>query len=246
MTLTQREENVKSDILSRLGAPVVKVEIDDSQWEPIFRKSKKWFSARKGVMGYAAIPINAEIGMYDFPEDADAILDVVLPLRSDIQSLMSLGFFDIVPLNAMNIGAVTSAFNSYSSYVQILQSLEIRRRVFGAEPDWMVQGRKIILTSKSAGTDGSGLSGNMLVFYTKKTWSLDELDARDSDLVERHVKNEAMYVLSKIRGKYKSYPSAGGGVDMDSDELKADYETELEKLEEEVQESQGPVSFIVG
>jgi hypothetical protein len=245
--MTDREESFKQDILFEFGAPVVRVEIDDTQWSAIIRKTKKWFQAKKGVLDCTMMNLVDSQGDYAFPDNADAIIDIILPLKSDIQSLLSLGFFDIVPLNAMNIGSVTSAFNSYSSYVQILQALSTRRRVFGAEPDWFIQCNRIYLTSKSLGTDGSsGLAGSMMVVFKKKVWTFDELDQRDEDLTFRFMQNEARYVLAKIRGKYKDYPAAGGNIGMDSDDLMNEYNAEKELLEEEISESQGPLYILRG
>lgn len=240
-------EQLKQEILSQFGYPVVKVELDDTQWDGIVRRSRRWFQAKKGVLGCELMSINEGQTEYTIPTNAWVIRDIILPSRSDVSSLLSLGFFDVVPLNSMNLGSITSGFNSYSSYAQILMALETRKRVFGAEPDWFVIGDKIhVAGMKSGGASVSGFSGKMLVFFTKKEWDVDELRDRDEDLFYRYTMNEAKYVLGRIRGKYKDYPAAGGSVAMDADDLLSEYKDDKAILEEEISESQYPMNLIVG
>lgn len=243
--LTPKELEFKKDILFELGAPILDVEISDEQWCSIIRRSKRWFKAKKGVLDCESKPIINDIFQYDFPDNACTIIDIVLPRRSDIQSLLSLGFFDIVPLNALNIGAVTSAFNSYSSYVQILQALETRRRIFSADPDWEVLCGKIQLIG------GSGLcageqSGSMLIVFVKESWEVDELKGRDENLFFRYMLTTAKYFLGRLRSKYKTYPAAGGPIDTDGPDLIDEYKAEIELLDEEIAESQGPMGGMYG
>ena len=184
---------------------------------------------------------------YPIPANAWVVRDVILPSRSDVSSLLSLGFFDVVPLNSMNLGSITSAFNSYSSYAQILMALETRKRIFDAEPDWFVVCDKIhVAGMTSGGASASNFSGKMLVFFTKKEWDIGELKDRDEDLFYRYALNEAKYVLGRIRGKYKDYPAAGGSVAMDADDLLSEYKDDKAALDEEIGESQYPMGILVG
>jgi len=243
--LTAKEEEFKKEILLELGAPILDVELADEHWPAIIARAKRWFKAKKRVLDCTNIPITNDVFQYDFPPNACAIIDIILPRRSDIQSLLSLGFFDIVPLNALNIGAVTSAFNSYSSYVQILQALETRRRVFSADPDWEVICGKITLIGGS-GLCGGGGMGQMLVMFKKEVWETEELHDRDENLFFRYMLATAKHFLGRIRSKYSSYPAAGGQIDTDGQSLLEEYKEEVELLDEEIAESQGPMSILIG
>jgi len=239
-------EELKKAILSGFGYPTVDVEIDECQWNTIFSDAKRWFRAKKGVLDGTVVSLVEGVTEYDFPDNACNIVDVILPKRSDIQSLLSLGFFDIVPLNSLNLGAITSAFNSYSSYVQILQALETRRRIFGADPSWDVLYNKIHIIG-GEGVCASSLGGQrMLVVFVKEDFDLTFLKGRDENLIFRYIKNEATRVLGRIRGKYPSYPAAGGEITTDGETLLGDYKEELERLDEEIAESQGPMGIMYG
>ena len=243
--LTGKAAEFKKEILFELGEPVMKVELDDGQWEAICSKAKRWFKAKKGVLDCTMVGIIDDVFQYDFPDNACQIIDIILPRRSDIQSLLSLGFFDIVPLNALNIGAVTSAFNSYSAYYQILSALETRRRIFSAEPTWDIVCGKIQLIGGSGLCAGGG-TGQMMVIFKKENWSVDELKDRDENLFFRYMHAVAKEVLGRIRSKYSSYPAAGGMIDTDGPALLEEAKAEYEKLDEEIADSQFPMGMVYG
>ena len=242
--MAQTLAEIKEDILAEFGHPVIDIELDECQWDSIFRNAKRWFKAKKGLLDCVNVTLVEGKTEYDFPANACVIVDAILPHRSDIQSLLSLGFFDIVPLNALNIGAVTSSFNSYSSYVQILQALETRRRIFGADPSWDVICNKIQIIGGSGVCNGN--AGTMLVIFVKEEFDLCDLKGRDENLIFRYIKNEATRFLGRIRGKYKSYPTAGGETVTDADDLLNDYKEVRERLDEEIADSQGPMSILYG
>ena len=243
--LNATEEKWKKEIKVELGEPILEVELDDTVWPVIIDRCKRWFKAKKGVLGCINVSLVPGKMEYDFPDNACAIIDVILPMRSDIQSLLSLGFFDIVPLNAMSLGSTTSAFNSYSAYTQILQSLETRRRIFSADPDWEVLCNKIIITGSAGICAGEG-TGQMLVVYKKEIWSTEELKDRDENLFFRQMLGQSKYFLGRIRSKYKSYPAAGGPIDTDGPELLEEAKEDFLKLDEEIADSQGPMSIVIG
>lgn len=234
----------RKQIELELGSPILDVEFDECSWDAIVARAKRWFRAKKGVLDCVTVNLIQGKTEYDFPDNACAIIDVILPRRSDIQSLLSLGFFDIVPLNALNLGAVTSSFNSYSSYVQILQALETRRRIFSADPDWEIMCGRIQIMGGS-GLCG-GVAGKMLVIYKKDQWEVEELKDRDEQLFYDYMRAVALSVLGHIRSKYKSYPAAGGNIDTDGPDLLAEAKEEFERLEEEIADSQGPMGPIYG
>lgn len=240
-----KADDFRLQIESELGFPVIKIETVECSWEAIIARAKRWFRAKKGVLDCVTVPIVQDKFDYDFPANACAIIDVILPRRSDIQSLLSLGFFDIVPLNALNLGAVTSAFNSYSAYAQILQALETRRRIFSADPDWEIICGKIHVMGGSGLCSGSNV-GQMLIIFKKENWEVDELRDRDEQIFYDYMKAVAKEVLGRIRSKYKSYPAAGGSIEMDGPELLAEAKEDYERLDNEIADSQGPIGPIIG
>lgn len=273
-------EEVKKEILSELGYPVVKVELDDTMWDKIFTHALRWFKAKKGLVKYWVMPIAEGQLCYNYPPNAYEVVEVILPQRSDIASLLSLGFFDLIPVTGIGLGlgsgSQASLQNFTSMYVQLLQQLETRRRVFGAEPDWYTQGGKIFLTTNGAsaacysmavpagccgdtvsGGVGDSVSGvefgcdvniglGMVVGYKSDVIDIPDFRGRDADLIYRYCVALAKQRLARIRGKYKSYPAAGGMVDTDWDTLLEEAKEEFTLLEEEISDSQGAMGFITG
>ena len=155
-----KKEDIKKEILADLGAPTVKVEIDDAVWDKIFQGAKRWFKGKKGFIRPWVMPILDGKNCYDLPEGAYQVVDVILPRRSDVASLLTLGFFDVIPTNGLGLGSQGDLQTFYSSYVQLLQTLETRRRVFGADPDWEQIGKQLVIT---AGTGANGVCSSIMV-----------------------------------------------------------------------------------
>ena len=251
-TLTDLINELKSD----LGYPTVKVDIDDTVWQFIYNKATRWFKAKKGLIKQTPIALQDGLFEYPYPTDAYSVVDVVVPRRTDISDILSLGFFDIVPAQFV---ATSSTFPSMqsagtmrfdmSAYVQLLQSLEMRRRIFSGEPDWYdlpPAQRKIMLTNRNP--VGFSIQGNqlfMIVFYKTDTFLISDFVGRDEDLFYRYCLARSKLVLGTIRSKYSVYPAAGGSVSMDGGELKQEALAELQTLDEEISASQGNVGGIM-
>lgn len=234
------EAEIREEILSELGEPVVKVELDETHWKGIFKSAKRWFHAKKGVLGCGLFPAVKEQAI---PPEMELIYDVVLPGagQGGLGCLMTLGFFkDIVPADVLRgNGQISTSFMNYSAWAQLMQQMETVRRVFGSDPDWFVECGKLYITGTSEG-------GAALILFKKKHWEIEELTDRNEDMFYRFCLNEAKYRLGRIRGKYPNYPTAGGSIDTDARDLLDEYKADKELLEEEIAQSQYPMHFITG
>ena len=235
-----------------LGYPTVKVELDDTVWDALFSKTLRWFKAHKGLIATTTIPLVDGTISYDWPAEAYAITDVILPRRSDISDILSLGFFDLVPASYVIGGSsLPSGMRvDVSNYVQLLQSLEMRRRVFSSDPDWFVQDypeKKIIITVNPTNIVYSygGSALHMIVRYKKTTLDIPDLLGRDEEYAYRYFLAKSKIVLGAIRSKYSTYPTAGGSVTMDGEALKNEGFAEIERLEVELIDSQGNAGGIL-
>lgn len=231
--------DVIAEVRADLGEPVVKVELTDGQLNIVMNKALRWFKARKGIIKVYLLPLMSGVADYGYPSDAVSIVDVVLPLKSDLPDITNLDFFDIVPADILN--ATGPKGNSYgslrfdtSSYVQLLQGLEMRRHVFNAQRDWYDRPESRIIH-----TQPSTLTGTAYVFYKSNTLDIPDLVGRDEDLIYRYCLSKAKMALGEMRSKYSSYPAAGGPISMNGAELKQEAKDELLILEEEISDSQG-------
>ena len=243
-------EEIKSQVLMELGHPVVDVEIDETQWCGVEKSTKRWFNARKGLIGFEIIPIYQNQREYDFPLNAESVLDVYLPFgMTDIQGLFSQGILetDLVPADVFRSNRTTGFSVSASAYLQLLNSLETKKKIFSAEPTWEIMGRKIIVTGGINTSYNTPTGRSMLVSYRQKDFNIEDLlDHRDIDLFYRYFLARSKILLGRIRSKYKSYPSAGGTIDSDGPELLEEGKAEIELIEEEISNSQFPMGLLVG
>jgi hypothetical protein len=239
--MSLRDELI-DDIKLKLGYPVVRVEIDDTQWDAIIKKSIRWFKAKKGIIRCGVINIISGQNEYEWPPDCDGIVDIILP-ASDGGKLFP-GMCDL-DTNLVPTWVYGYGWNSgnpvfdVSSYVMLQQNLDSRRRVFNSEINWYEACGKIYLTSQSI------QPGQAIVFYKKKTVVLEDFIGRDVDLIQRYIEAIAKHVLGQIRSKYSQYPSAGGTISTDGPELLASAKEEMDKLEEEISGSQGNAGGLV-
>lgn len=240
MTRDELIERIKFE----LGWPTVKVEIDDTAWGAIITRTLSWFKARKGLIGYTKIASISGIMEYDYPTDASEIVDIAFPIRDSLAAITSLCFFDVIPIYGYSLGGAwytPGAFRFDSSqYVQLMQSLEQRRRVLNSEPGWIDYGDGKIRMTSMAPADGE-----MIVFYKKKNVDIPDFIGRDEDLVYRYALAIAKLVLGRTLRKYSSYPAANGAINTDGEALMADAKEEIEKLEDEIIGSQGNAGGIV-
>lgn len=246
------ESQLKQQIKIELGYPTISVEIDEAAWCVLFQRTLRWWKAKKGLIGFSVIPLIPGKTQYDPPAGSNSVIDVFLPIGfGGIQALYTQGILDtnLVPADFFGVGGYSRwGFTvSNSAYVQVLQYLEEARRVVSAEPVWEIIDGKITVIAGWSGKYTASQQEYMLVSYKKEDVELTDItDHRDTDLVYRYSLALSKMLLGRIRSKYKSYPAAGGMIDTDGPELLEEGKAEMEKLEEEISDSQHPMGFLVG
>lgn len=234
------EQDIKDEILQELGHPVVKVELDDTAWAFIFKRAKRWYQSKKGVLFTKLVAAQSSIPV---PADAVDVVQVILPSSSEsLGCLATYGFFpDLVPADIFGPNGVTGSVFDASAFVQMLERNEKILRILGADQGYAIapDGHGVVLTVDSP-------SGAVLLVLTKKEWAVEELHGHDEEIFYRYCYALAKRALGRIRSKYGSYPSAGGTVEMDGGVLLEEAKEEVELLNEEIMLIQYPVSFITG
>lgn len=236
--------DIKDEILSELGSPVIKVEIDDTMWDGIFSKARRWFQSKKGVYALTATPVTNEIML---PPECIALVDVILPSGNfGLGYLASYGFFpDLVPADIFRLNGtgLTQGLSDISGFVQIIERNEKLLRVLGLDSGYVMGplGDRIVLTNTRIASGGVAI-----LVYVTSSWQIAQLKGRDEDMIYRYCFALAKRVLGRIRGKYASYPSAGGNIEMDSSVLLEESKEEITALEEELANSQYPIQLVTG
>lgn len=234
------EEELQDFILRELGAPQLKVELTENDLCQAIEQAKRWFSAKKGFKRSVILSIFANVTEYELPDDVDTVLDISLPSRpTDFSRVIDpLGLLDAsIPYNLF---PHPSAGGLFSTYAQALQYIELSKRITGGEVEWNQQGRTLFVFPIPKE------SGNMLLLYKSNTFTLEQLDERDHDLVKRFALAWSKRKLSTVRSKYDQYPGAQGTVGLDGQRLKQEAEDEIRALTEELAQSGFPLGFLTG
>lgn len=248
------ENEFIEDIKHELGYPVVKVELDETQWRRILKKTQRWFMAKKSLVAVKYGTYSCDQSPIKFSEidPVNGVYDVleVLPDSGDAgYSGVDATYFELLPYGYPLWGSAASMFESrpynQSSYIfQVITSIERRRRLHGSDFDFFVQkdhinGHTLHLTPQRA-------SRQYAIIYKPAVLPIATLEGRDAQLFFEWGVAEAKEILGMIRSKYKDYPAAGGSISTDGPELLEQAKEAKERLTEEIAESQGPMGIVFG
>ena len=230
-------------IRRRLGAPILKIPLDDDKLGDALAEAKHWFVARKGVEKDTTIDLYSGQVEYDVPDDCDAVIDVsfqVSPL--DISLIFSPNIIsdERIPYSVF---AAPSSSGLYSSFVQSLQYVETAKRVLGAENNWVYYPykRKLYCFPNPKG------GGKAFVEYkSSKVTDITQLPERDHDLIKRFAFAWAKRDLGAIFSRYSTLPTAQGQTQLNGAQLISEAEEEFNRLRDEITNSAMPMPFVVG
>jgi|WetSurMetagenome_2_1015567.scaffolds.fasta_scaffold02643_7 hypothetical protein len=227
-------------IMRRLGAPVWKIEVCEGHITDAIEQAVRWFSAKKGVQKLFTMQMFSSQVEYDLDCEIDRVLDVVPTVQKMDLSLIFSPFTLLEEKIPYDVFASGGSGGLYSSYVQALQYIETAKRILSADFEWYQINQKLFIAPAPAS------SRNMIVWAKINFTRIEDLTERDHELVKRYALAMAMKDLAWIRGKYADYPSAQGTLTMNWDRLLDSADTELEKLNEEIMDSAGPMGMITG
>lgn len=231
-------------ILRRLGAPVWPVQICDDHVNDAIATAKRWFAAKKGVIGRYVIQAQTGTPDYDLADEVDVVLDVAfLQQRLDLTLVFS-PFTLLEEKIPYDVFASGGSGGLYSSYVQTLQYIETAKRILSAELEWR--------QDRGVGYNKLFIAPNpvhamtMVVDAKVSCFNLQAISERDHDLIKRYALAMAMKDLGFIRSTLSEYPGANGSVTMNGERLLEEANTQIEKLEEEIMGAGYPLGWVTG
>ena len=243
--------SLKTEIRARLGggvkAPpgsaIVQVELTDEQFDYAVKATRRWFNSKKGVTAFRPLTILDGVPTYQLDKDVVNVVDVYFAVPSDVAAFFTLGFFDVIPFGAQPTGGPVSSLSNYSSFAQILDFNEKRKRIFSVEPEWYYDEQTQTLSV--AVRKGSN-TGTALIHVRTEMKDPKVLKGKDELLFADYLMAECKEIVGRIRSKYDSMPAAGGNVTLDGKDLIAESKEEKERLNTEIFASQGPDMPIAG
>lgn len=225
------------------GSSLVTVELTDEQFNTAVYLGKQWFTARKGFVSYKVVNIIPNTSDYQMTPDVQQVLDVIFEVPTDVAAFFSLGFFDLIPYGPQGIGSIGSGLTNYSSFAQLIQFNEQRKRVFSVQPEWWFEEQTQILHI----TNRQGaLINNIMVQVKLNDFDPAKLMDKDDWIFGRWVRAKCKEIIGRIRSKYDSLPAAGGPIALDGKDLLAEAKEEYELLDKEIYWSQGPDLPLIG
>jgi len=253
------DDELIQEIKTKLGHPVVKVELDESHWKLVIKNTKRWFMAKKSLFGMKRHSYDTSKGVIRFDEiDPTNGVYKVVNVFPDKQNAgypgsglgVGSSYYELLPngyplwggQNSMLYGGMGMGTTSY--LMQVYQQIEQRDMITNYIFNWQVQydhlnGHGLYLTPKDRSLD-------VLILYKPAILPIDILEGRDAELFYRWALADAKETLGMIRNKYKDYPSAGGTISTDGAELLAEAKENKLVLDEEIAGSQGPMGILVG
>lgn len=239
------KEELNAYIFNRLGAPVVKVELTDEQLDAAIFAALNWFNANRGLIKVGLLTTVEGQKEYKLPSEVKNVFNVYFVERG-FGGLLG-GIADIMQDFGWAPGLVPlprGRLPSFSGVVLFLQKMEDVWRIAAREPTWEFKNGTLFIYPAPTSTT----VGNLYYDYTCNAKDIEELSGSPlfTDLIARRVLAECKEILSRIRGKYSSYPTAEGTVSLDADTLRTEAIEEKTKLDEEILEKTFPAPFVVG
>lgn len=225
------------------GSSLVNVELTQEQFNVAVALGKQWFTARKGFVIFRPINVLTGVNDYQMLPDVQQVLDVIFEVPTDVAAFFSLGFFDLIPYGPQGVGSIGSGLTNYSSFAQLIQFNEQRKRVFSVQPEfWFDEQLQILHITNRQGA----LTRMMLVECKVNDFDPAKLQDKDDWIFGRWVRAKCKEIIGRIRSKYDSLPGAGGPIALDGKDLLAEAKTEYEQLDKEIFWSQGPDIPLIG
>jgi hypothetical protein len=236
-------DQLRQWILRRLGAPIHKVELCEEHITDAVEQARRWFSAKKGVIKPYFVNINSSVVEYDLDvidRDIDVVTDVSFMQGKLDLSLIFSPFTLLEEKIPYDVFASGGSGGLYSSYIQSLQYIKTAKRILSADMEWRQADRILHITPIP------DQARSMIVEAKTHCIKIEDLTERDHDLVKRYALAKAREDLMWILGKFGEFPGAQGTTSLNYAILQEQIREEIEKLEEEITGSAGPMGFLTG
>lgn len=237
------EDELKSWVLRKLGAPRLSIELDKCHLDDFYHDAIDWWTAHIGVTKRKFFTLVRGTPVYAVPEDLDYVVDVYPPgvhqtLAGAIHPVAVVD--ELAPYDSF---AAPESGGTYSTYAQNLQYVDIAAKVLSADFDWMwdEDNRNIIVTPTPR-------CGGLAAYdYVSHCVELEKLTARDHELIKAYMLAEAKIQLGRIRSRYNGeFLTADGPKQNDGPTLLQEGTEEKRMLDEKIAKLGMPALMIVG
>jgi len=243
---------VRRWVRSKLGEPIVCVELNDAQIDSSLEDAFLWWASYRGWYLQNSFQIVSGQQAYDLSALLPEVVDITkiwFPLDPNLDVTGAWpGFLDVegYPYGDDMSGDAQGGF--YAGLVQWMQTRKTTAHVLSADRDWFFneKTKSLIITP---GAPMPNYSGTAIYLYEtpfKKEY-LPQVPTADAYLIRERALAEAAYTLGRIRGKYTGgLPAAQGNVQLDGSDLLREAESKFEILDRKIMELMPPPAVIIG
>ena len=217
VNFTRFEETVRDYILSMLGFPVIKVELAPTQLKVAIDQAvtKMYQHAPLFTNQMVVFQTVAGVNLYRIPSSILDNLEYVVYKKTllSIQSQAGTLEFDFF-IKYFQDNFLFQNFG-VGDFFLLQQNLEQIRKVLGQEGSWdVINNEYIQLYPRPVVAD------DVVIIF--RALDSNTLHPAYLNWIQQYALAVAKTILGHIRGKYKVYPSPGGGAQLDGEELKAE------------------------
>jgi hypothetical protein len=245
------KDELISEIELRLGGGMVDVELDSAHYELAITKSLRKFrqrSSRAVQEKFLKLNLKMEQQTYQLPQQVVNVRDVFLR-HTGAMGIASTGV-DFEPFNTMYLSNMllqsNTNFSGLLNYELYADRRELLARMFGAYCTftWHPADHQLFIHRKFRADDEVYL----WCFVEKAD---DELlnDIYGGPWIKDYAMAQAKFILGEARSKFSTIAGPQGGTSLNGDNLKAEAQAELEKLEQDLNlyiDGSDPMGFIIG
>jgi len=248
--MTVKDELVK-EIELRLGGGMVDVELDSAHYDLAIAKSLRKYrqrGSRAVSEKFLKLNIIKEEQSYQLPMEVVNIRDVFL--RSTGAMGISSTGVDFEPFNTMFLSNMllqsNTNFSGLLNYELYADRRELLARMFGAYCTFTFNpgDRTLFIHRKFKADDEVYLWA-----YIQKDDEDLLNDTYSSPWIKDYAMAQAKFILGEARSKFSTIAGPQGGTSLNGDNLKAEAQAEIEKLEDDLKlyvDGSDPLGFIIG
>jgi hypothetical protein len=244
--------SAKSDLIKemelRLGGGMVDVELDPEHYELAIKKSLQKYRQRAENAveeSFIFLSLQLDVSEYTLPDEIIEVRDIYRRTTGVSSGTGN----DIEPfqanyLNTYLLGSQRSG--GLASFDFLQQNRETMGRLFGAEImfTWRPQDHKLILHRKIKANDEC-----FLHVYNYRPDESILSDTYAGPWVKDYAFAHVRLMLAEARGKFTQIAGPQGGTTMNADQLRADAQADIDKLETELtlyNDGSTGLGFIIG
>ena len=233
------EQDLTDWVKRQFGYPAVEVELSVAHYTDALDDAKRWFAQHVGGdRKQVLVSVQYGVGEVALPSYCEVVAAVTFDDPDDQGNLD-----DDEWLHGSMRTKQPGGRYQHSAKEQLLQYREMARKIAGTDPVWEHdRARQMLIVGPADATR------TMLVEYSDGLIDVTKLSPTEYRLVREWTYAHAMYVLSMIRTKFSSLPSAGGEMTLNGDTLMSEANQRKSELEVKIQSlrTRRPDSMLVG